>query len=315
MPPRIYWLALPTVMFALSPVLAGSFEVAEDDDGFTVKLDGQLFTRYLKRSGTKPILWPIIGPTGVPVTRGYPMQAAIGSERDDHRHHRSLWFTHGTVNDSDFWLEGRGNSGSIVHRQLVRAEGGSTATLETRNAWLDHHGKEICQDVRKLQFGLDGDARYIDFDITITAGDQPVTFGDTKEGTFAMRVAGTMKVDTKPGGTIVNEHGQTNRDAWGQSAAWVDYHGPVAGQTVGIAILNHPKSFRFPTYWHVRTYGLFAANVFGRHDFQRDNSLNASHTLQPAESMTFYYRVLLHRGDHKQAKVAEAYDRYAALEK
>ena len=128
---------------------------------------------------------------------------------------------------------------------------------------------------------------------------------------MAVRVAATMKVESGKGGKIINSEGQTNQAAWGKQAAWVDYHGPVDGRTVGIAILNHPSSFRFPTYWHVRTYGLFAANPFGLHHFKGSQSVDGSHTLSKGETMTLRYRVLLHRGDEKSAKVAEAFDIYA----
>ena len=121
-------------------------------------------------------------------------------------------------------------------------------------------------------------------------------------------------MESQGGGKIVNSEGQTDREAWGKQAPWVDYHGPVDGETVGIAIMNHPSSFRYPTYWHVRTYGLFAANPFGLHNFvSRDK--DGSHTLQPGESMTLRYRVLLHKGDTEQAQIAEAFKKYAAVEK
>ena len=128
---------------------------------------------------------------------------------------------------------------------------------------------------------------------------------------MAIRVAGTMKVDAKKGGRIVNSEGQTDGDAWGKPAAWVDYHGPVDGQTVGVAILNHPGSFRYPSYWHVRTYGLFAANPFGLRDFKRSGNVDGSHTLAPGESFTLRYRFLFHRGDEKAGKVAEAFAVYS----
>ena len=131
---------------------------------------------------------------------------------------------------------------------------------------------------------------------------------------MGVRVAGTMDVDAKKGGKIVNSREQANEAAWGRPAEWVDYHGPVEGDTVGIAILNHPSSFRFPTTWHVRTYGLFAANPFGLHDFPDGQGVDGSHTLQPGESFTLKYRIVFHKRDEKQAKIAEAFAEYAANE-
>lgn len=97
----------------------------------------------------------------------------------------------------------------------------------------------------------------------------------------------------------------------GQAGAWVDYHGPVEGETLGVAILNHPSSFRFPTYWHVRTYGLFTANPFGVRSFTGDKTQDGSYTLPAGATLTFRYRVLFHRGDEEVGKVAAAYDAYS----
>ena len=102
-----------------------------------VKIDGQLFTEYLVKSGTKPILWPIIGPTGKPMTRDYPMRDRPG-EQKDHPHQRSLWFTHGDVNGTNFWAQPEQASyvGRIEHLRFVKVASGKPAVIVTQNAWL-----------------------------------------------------------------------------------------------------------------------------------------------------------------------------------
>lgn len=95
----------------------------------------------------------------------------------------------------------------------------------------------------------------------------------------------------------------------------MDYHGPVENETLGIAVLNHPTSFRFPTYWHVRTYGLFAANPFGLKNFQNNKDADGSHTIKPGESFTLDYRIVLHRGDESQANIAQAFVDYAKTDR
>lgn len=297
---------------AMMTASAGAQEITVEKgkDGVAVKVDGQLFTRYVTKSGNKPILWPVIGPNGHEMTRQYPMRKAAPSERADHPHHRSLWFTHGDVNGVSFWHEGD-DAGNIVHREFTKIAD-DPPTIEAINDWVSPDGRKICEELQKFRFGADEDARWIDMELTITAPkSHAVKFGDTKEGSMGIRVAGTMKVDAKGGGRIINSEGQTDKNAWGKAAAWVDYHGPVDGKTVGVAILNHPGSFRFPTYWHVRTYGLFAANPFGLHDFKGDNSIDGSHTLAPGDAFTLRYRIIFHRGDEKQAKIAESFAAYA----
>jgi hypothetical protein len=293
----------------LLPIAAAEVTVKESPEGVAVSVDGQPFATYLVKSGSKPIVWPIIGPTGKRVTRNWPMDTSVPGETDrDHPHQRSLWFTHGDVNGIDFWSEGKGR---IEHREFVKVAGGPEAVIVTKNDWLSPDGsKRICQDERTLRFGGDKNQRWIDFDVTITASDGPVVFGDTKEGSFGVRTASSMRVDSKQGGRIVNSEGQENGAAWGKPAAWVDYQGPVDGEQQGIAILNHPSSFRFPSHWHVRTYGLFAANPFGLNDFTQGKE-KGEYTLPAGEKLTLKYRVLLHTGDEKSADVAGAYARYA----
>lgn len=317
-PPR-GWFALLLVCatIAVVPTIMLAKEVTTEASkaGVRVLVDGQLFTEYITRSGAKPILWPVIGPTGKAMTRSYPMRPdGLPGERKDHRHHRSLWFTHGNVGGVDFWSED-GENGTIVHREFVEISSGHpVAHITTTNDWLAPDGRKICQDERRLAFGAAEGVRWIDFDIRLFASEGSVTFGDTKEGSFGVRVAGTMKVDAGKG-HIVNSEGLTDKRAWGKRAKWVDYHGPVDGELVGIAIFNHPSSFRFPTYWHVRTYGLFAANPFGLHNFlHRDQPIGA-YTLPAGKTIVLRYRVLLHTGDEKEARIDQRFAQYAALKK
>jgi len=290
---------------------AAKVSVEQKGDNAVVTVDGKPFTEYLAQSGPKPILWPILGPTGQPMTRQYPMiLEPIATERQDHIHHRSFWFTHGNVNGVNFWAETPGH-GQIKQKSIRVSNAGDQAVIVTENEWLSPEGKTVCEDVRTLTFGANDKQRWIDFDVTVKASNGDVVFADDKEGSFGVRVAGTMKVDAKLGGEIVNSEGQKDGEAWGQPAAWVDYHGPVGKETLGIAILNHPSSFRFPTTWHVRTYGLFCANPFGYKFFKSTKETNGEHTIESGGTMTLRYRVLFHEGDEKAGGVAEAFAAYA----
>ena len=296
------------LLFSL-PTIRAEVSLEKTAEGVAVKIDGQPFAEYVTKSGSKPILWPIIGPGGKRLTRNWPMEKDVPGETDhDHIHQRSLWFTHGDVNGIDFWSEGKGR---IEHREFVRVESGPEAVIVTRNDWLSPDGsKTVCQDERTIRFGGTPDRRWIDFDVVIHATSGPVVFGDTKEGSFGVRMASALRVDSKEGGEIVNSERKTNAAAWGKPAAWVDYHGPLDGDMVGIAIMNHPSSYGFPSHWHVRTYGLFAANPFGLNDFT-GGATKGGYTLAAGEKLHLRYRVLLHQGDAETGHVADAFAEFA----
>lgn len=309
---RIY-LSSAVLLGTLS-VWADGFAVEKTKTGVTVKYDGKLFTRYVIGQSNKPFLWPVIGPSGDEVTRAFPMEKREG-ERHDHPHHRSVWFGHQGTAGFDTWHEPasgrRTNLGSTVHREFVRVKGGDTAVIVTRNDYVGD-GKKLLADERTHELRVENGHRIIDVTIKFTAEHGDCKLSDQKDSGFSVRVATSMDVDSKKGGRVINSNGITDKAAWGKRAEWVDYNGPVNGKTVGVAILNHPSSFRHPTPWHVRTYGLFTANPFGLRSLGQGK--DSSFTLKKGESITLRHRVIFHLGDEKAAKIAEAYKAYA-LEK
>jgi sugar phosphate isomerase/epimerase len=286
-------------------------KITELPDKVKVEINGQLFTEYNFKDVPLPYFYPVIGPTGVNITRHWPMKEAQDEPRD-HPHHRSLWFTHGAVNGVDFWTGGA-QAGKIVHDKLIKVSSGrDVGIVQSQNKWVASGGKVICTDTRTYRFYQRPDCQMMDFEVTIHASDGDVTFGDTKEGSMAIRLAPTLQVEGKVAkGHIVNGEGQRDGDAWGKRAAWCDYYGPLDGQAVGVAIFDHPQNPRHPTWWHVRTYGLFAANPFGVHDFEKKPDGTGNLTVKAGDSVTFRYRFYFHKGDCEQAKVAELYQEYA----
>jgi hypothetical protein len=142
------------------------------------------------------------------------------------------------------------------------------------------------------------------------AEDADVRFDDHKDAGLSIRVPTAIAVDSKQGGHIVNSEGAADKDAWGKAAKWCDYHGPLGGEHVGIGFLNHPSSYRYPTRWHVRTYGLFTANPFAQRDYDKSLADGAT-TLTKGERLKLRHRFLLHSGDEKAGKVEEAWQQYS----
>ncbi len=280
------------------------------DGSIAINLGGSLFTRLVAGpEAAKPYLYPILI-KDLHFTRRYPMEEFPGEDRD-HVHQRSFWFTHGDVEGVDFWSEGP-KAGKIRQKEVLAAESGKVfARVATRNEWIAPDGRKLLDDVSEYRFyDLHEPARMIDFTITLTASNGPVTFGDTKEGTFGIRLAESMK--EKRGGRIENSRGQVGmKNAWGKPAEWIDYTGKIGEETVGIAIFDHPSSFRHPTTWHVRDYGLFAANPFGLRDFTGDKTKDGSHKLEKGQSITFRYRVYFHGGTTDEAKIGAVYRAFA----
>jgi hypothetical protein len=165
-------------------------------------------------------------------------------------------------------------------------------------------------ETQDYTFSGDATERIIDCAFTLTADrGVPLKLGDTKEGTFAIRVVNGL---TKPGLRMLNSEGKVGvDDIWGKRANWVDYSGTVDGEQLGIAIFDNPANIKHPSYWHARDYGLFAVNPFGEHDFYNDPKRDGSVTIAAGKSLTLRYRVVIHHGDAAEAHVAEAYSQYA----
>lgn len=294
------------VRFSQDP---GRVQVTINDRPFT--------TFYLAPGGNKPYLYPLSTANGLVVTRHFPMEEFPG-ETKDHPHHRGLFFSHGDINGYNFWATEPGSNTAKMGRMILKslatsADGAAkVGTIHAVFEGQDSAGKGIMKEDRTIRFYSDREIRMLDYEIQIDPIEQ-LTFADTKEGTFGIRLATSMTEDKGAGGRMVNAEGAaTEKNVWGKRSPWVDYYGPVEGKTVGVAIFDHPGNPRYPTYWHSRAYGLFAANPFGVHDFTGDPTKDGSLTVKPGQTLRFRYRVLIHLGDVHEAKIAELYKNYAS---
>lgn len=291
---------------------AAAVQLTKADDAVEIKVDGQLFTRYIFTGAPKPYCYPVIGPTGGAVTRNFPMKKDVAGEPKDHPHQRSFWFTHGSVNGQDFWAE-TPKSSKTLHKAFEALESGPVVgILRTKNDWVGLDGKKVLEDVREMRiYDVGPDARLFDFEITLSATEGDVTFGDTKEGSLGFRMAATMQAGGGGQGHLENSAGQKDGKVWGKRADWCDYYGPVDGKTEGIAIFDNPENLRHPTYWHARDYGLFAVNPFGVKDFTGDKTADGKYVLPKGKSLTLRYRILIHKGTTAEAAIADRWGEYS----
>ena len=316
---------------ALVPAADETVKLQKHADSVEVLIGGKAFTTYyFGPNSPKPYMAPLRSAQGTVVTRGFPMRTDISGERHDHPHHRGLFFAHGDINGIDFWGEGQPTKasqtvngvyyptagelprGRTVFQKLdeVKAHGKKGA-VKAEFELVGPDGKAIGAETQEYTFSGDASLRTIDCVFTLTA-DQgvPIKMGDTKEGTFAIRVVNGL---TEPKLKMVNSEGKVGVDEiWGKRANWVDYSGEVDGESLGIAIFDNSANLKHPTYWHARDYGLFAVNPFGEHEFYHDPKRDGSVTIAKGESLTFRYRVLIHHGDATEAQIAAAYNTYAA---
>ena len=290
-----------------------------------VVIDGQPFTSYIyPTSLKKPVLYPLRTARGTAVTRGFPLEPRAG-ERVDHPHHAGLWFQHGDVNGLDFWNNSdeigpdrAPKMGTILHRRVVAAKNGADrGELAVETDWVDPQGTVLLREATRFVFRGAKDMRSVDRVTTLTAAGRRVVLRDNKEGVLGMRVVRALeqpadrpevfsdasgkptavpKLDnTGVTGMYASSEGLKGDAVWGTRGRWVTLQGTIAQEPVTLLMLDHPSNPGFPTYWHARGYGLFAANPLGRKVFD-DKQPELVITLEPNQSITFRHRVLILSG-------------------
>jgi hypothetical protein len=305
-----------------------------------VLVDGQPFTSYLWAGKLKvPVLYPLRTASGTIVTRGFPLDPRPG-ERVDHPHHIGLWLNYGNVNGVDFWNnsvalppEQQAKMGTVVHRRIARAAGGADrGELEVETDWVMPDDQPILREATKFIFHAGPDLRVVDRITTLTALDKQVVFHDDKEGMLGLRVRReleqpstepllftdasgrptTVKVMDNTGvtGLYRSSEGKTGDAVWGTRGRWAMLTGKVNQEAVNLVLLDHPQNTGFPTYWHARGYGLFAANPLGQGAFSNGRE-KLNFTLEPKQSATFRYRLLILSGPATPEQVEAQYRRFA----
>jgi len=287
---------LSAAALLVSPAIAGEIGVVRDGTSVSISGGGKPFTT-LCTDARFPYLYPLLGTAGGNVTRHFPMKSGVANESTDHPHHRSFWVAHGNVNGVDFWQ----GDGEIVLQEILAAQGGAqSGVLKLALAWKTKEDATLLTETRTYTFSEpDAQTRVVLVDCEFKAVAEQVTFGDTKEGTFALRLTPSMQLTGKGAkGSIINSEGDSGGKAWGKRASWVAFSGPDAeGHPLIVTMADHPENPRHPTWWHARDYGLFAANPFGEHDFEKGKPAGSGDLkIAKDETVRFRYRVVLFAG-------------------
>ena len=299
-----------------------SVTVDERDRRVDISIDGQPFTSYIWPDKlAKPVLYPLRTAKGTTITRGYPLEPRPG-ERVDHPHHAGMWLNYENVNGIDFWNNSEAikpkdapKMGTIQQRAIVSAKGGADqGELEVEADWLTYDKKVLLKEHTRYVFRGGANFRSVDRITTLQAEDEKVVFTDAKDGMLGLRVVRALEMpsdkpevftdasgrattvakldNTGVNGVYLTSEGKKGEAAWGTRGRWCNLSGKVGEEPVTISIFDHPSNPGFPTYWHARGYGLFAANPLGEKVFSNGKEeLNL--TLAPHQSVTFRYRVLI----------------------
>ena len=270
------------------------------DGVLTVRIGDEQFAVYNKTDKyPKPFFSPVRGPGGTILSR------PILRKGDDHPHHKGIWVAVDEVNEVDFWAE----RGKIRNKDVkILDSAGNPAKLLVTNEWLNADGQPIVTETTSISIFSN---RLMIYDITFTAGKEPATFGDTKEGLFGVRMVNSMR--EREGGHVISSNGAEGSAAcWGKPAKWIDYYGKVDGKTFGIALMDHPKNFR-PSRYHVRNYGLFTISPFGEKAYAKNPA--APLTIAAGKSERLRYAIYIHAGDTKQGAVTDVYQQFLKASK
>lgn len=290
-----------------------------------VMIDGSLFTAYIyPETVKKPVLFPIKTAQGTVVTRGFPLESRAG-ERIDHPHHVGLWLNYGDVNGLDFWNNSdaisedkKDHYGTIIHKEINRiSSGDDKGELEVSMEWVDSKGEPLLKENTTFIFSGTEHERVIDRITTLTALENDVSMKDNKEGFIGIRVARELEhpadkpekfTDASGNPTdvpVLNNEGVTGwynssegaegHDVWGTRAKWMNLSGEIEGENIAIAIFDHPNNVGYPSYWHARGYGLYAANPLGQ-EAMSEGKETLNFVLKANESVTFKHRVIIYSG-------------------
>ena len=294
----------------------------KNENKIEIRIGHSLFTRFIyPDSLEKPVLFPIYDAGGVFVTRGFPMELRPG-EPTDHPHHLGLWLTYENVNGLDFWnnsyaipLEKKSQYGWIKTDSILDIISGTIGILRYHAKWVNQQNQTLMEENTRYEFsGTTKQERIIDRITELTA-DTDILFADAKDGMLGLRLTKELQIpngqeryfsdnkgnttavkkDIFSNGDYLTSEGKRGDSAWGTRGRWCKIFGKIKDDSVSITIFDHADNPNYPTFWHARGYGLFAANPLGEKIFTNGKtSLNLK--MKKNEKIIFRYRILIQNG-------------------
>jgi hypothetical protein len=261
-----------------------------------ILINKNLFTSYHFTQDEKyPFFFPVNGPS----------QATVTSMRNaNYPHHSSLFFGCDRVNGGNYWQEGL-EQGQIVslRADLLQAEG-DKVVIENECIWRRPGASAPIKDLRRITVSApSADLYQIDFDVTMEML-MDVTILKTNHSLFSGRMDADLAVTN--GGTMINSNGERGeKETFGKKAAWIDFYGKRGAKTEGMAIMQHPSNEWYPSPWFTRDYGFFSPTPM--YWPENDQATN----LKKGQAIRLRYRVLVHSGDHLEARIAEHFGEYS----
>lgn len=296
---------------------------------YAVTIDGKPFTEFVfTDTMEKPFLYPIYASNGQTITRGFPWKPEP-NDPVDHPHHIGLWFNYENVNGLDFWNNSfaipaakKKQYGWIRTDAIVETKSGAKGTLVYTANWTDQQKNILLREKTTYTFSVIKGSRIIDRHTVLTAV-QDVSMPDVKDGMLGLRVAHELELpvkqtkeykddkgivtkvtatkDASVTGNYITSEGKEGDAAWATRGAWCMLYGKKGGDTISIAIIDHPENPGYPTYWHARNYGLFAANPLGQKVFSEGKQV-LNYKLAKGQQAVFRHRIVIAAGKTRLGK-------------
>lgn len=278
------------------PASAAKITAEKAGSKINVTIDDRFFTSYIFSEDEKyPFFFPVNGPlTGSSVT---------SMRNGEYPHHSSLFFGCDMVNGGNYWQEGLERGRIISVNAQILKQGGDTVIITDECIWSRPGAVSPVKDTRTIIITTPSEGMIrIDFEIAMEML-TGVNILKTNHSLFSVRMAADLSI--RYGGTMINAEGlKSEKDTFGKESGWIDYYGSRGDVTEGLAIMQHPSNPWYPAPWFTRDYGFMSPTPM----YWPENGTNIF--MKKGTVLNLRYRILVHSGDHNEAKIAEEFEIY-----